>query len=234
MHIPPRSLGSLKAIASQSYMAREVLLPVQQFIHTEGLSGITLFAATVAALVWANSPWQQSYEALWHTYFTVDFGFFYVSESLLHWINDGLMALFFFVVGLEIKREVLHGELRDRRRAALPVLAGLGGMLAPALLYTAFNAGGESAAGWGIPMATDIAFALGVLTFLGRRVPVELRIFLLAFAIVDDLGAILVIAVFYTEQISWSALGLAGAFVGALWALNRTGVKEARCGAPRA
>lgn len=227
-HIPARSRGSLKARAGKSYVIRELVLPVQAFIYTEGLSGIVLFVATLIALVWANSPWSDSYFELWKTYLSIDLGFFKISESLLHWINDALMVIFFFVVGLEVKRELLHGTLNDRRRAMLPLMAGLGGMVMPAALYFIFNMGGTGEAGWGIPMATDIAFALGLLTLLGKRVPMELRIFLLAFAIVDDIGAIIVIALFYTSDISWNALWIAAGILGVLFGMNRARVHETR------
>jgi NhaA family Na+:H+ antiporter len=172
-----------------------------EFVSVEVLGGIVLFAATVTALVWANSPFQDSYAETWSTHLTVGVGSVTITESLQHWVNDGLMAIFFFVVGLEIKRELVHGELRDPRRTALPVLAAVGGMVVPALVYLVLNAGSVGSEGWGIPMATDIAFALGVLALLGSRIPRGLKLFLLTLAIVDDLGAILVIAVFYTESV---------------------------------
>ena len=169
-------------------------------------------------------PWGEGYAALWHTKLTLGVGDYSVSKDLTHWINDGLMAVFFFVVGLEIKREVLVGELSSARNAALPVVAALGGAAVPALIYLAFNAGTEGAAGWGIPMATDIAFALGVLALLGERVPVGLKVFLTALAIVDDIVAVLVIALFYTSEISWGALGVGAAFLAALIVANLLGV----------
>jgi NhaA family Na+:H+ antiporter len=177
-------------------------------------------ASTLAALVWANSPWQQSYHDFWHVKIGVSAGRFSYALSLEQWVNDGLMAVFFLLMGLEIKRELLLGELASVSRAALPVAAAIGGMVVPALIYAAFNARGSGHAGWGVPMATDIAFAVGVLTLVGRNVPVAAKIFLLAIAIVDDLGAVLVIALFYTEQISTVALGVAGAFLAALLLLN--------------
>jgi NhaA family Na+:H+ antiporter len=160
----------------------------------------------VVALVWANSPWQHGYVTLWHSRATLGFGVFRVDEDLRHFVNDGLMALFFFVVGLEIRREVVHGELADRRVAALPVFAAVGGMVLPALLYVFVVAGGAGGHGWGIPMATDIAFALGILALLGSRVPSSLKLFLLTLAIVDDVGAIVVIAVFYSSTLDATAL----------------------------
>ena len=153
------------------------------------------------ALVWANSPWSGGYDAFWHSYITVDLGSLRLEETLQHWVNDALMVLFFFVVGLEIKYELVHGDLRDPRTAALPIIGAVGGMVVPAAhLPRDRRRRGEAAPGWGIPMATDIAFALGVLGLLGRRIPSAARLFLLTLAIVDDIGAILVIAVFYTDR----------------------------------
>ncbi len=197
---------------------------VQHFLHTESAGGIVLLVGALAALVWANSPWQSSYEALWSTELAVELGPLRLSEDLRHWVNDGLMALFFFVIGLEIKRELVHGELRDPRSAALPALAALGGMVAPALLYLLVTAGGPGSKGWGIPMATDIAFALGVVALLGRRVPSSLKLFLLTLAIVDDIGAILVIAVAYSSGLDLVALAGAGAGLLVVVALRRAQV----------
>jgi NhaA family Na+:H+ antiporter len=185
-------------------------LVVHRFVRTEASGGVVLVAATVVALVWANSPWRDSYTTLWHNRVSVQLGGFRLSEELGHFVNDGLMALFFFVVGLEIKRELVRGELADRRVAALPVCAAIGGMVAPAALYIAITAGaGRGGHGWGIPMATDIAFALGVLALLGSRAPNPLKLFLLTLAIVDDVGAILVIAVFYSGSLHAGALVVA-------------------------
>ncbi len=191
-------------------------MPVQEFIRTESSGGAVLLAATLVALAWANSPWDEPYRDLWETVITVDGGIFRVSQDLRHWVNDGLMALFFLVVGLEIKRETLHGTLAGPRRAAMPVAAALGGMAMPALLFAALNAGGAGARGWGIPMATDIAFSLGALALLGPRVPSQVRVFLLALAVVDDIGAILVIALFYSGSIEWDSLAVAAAIVAAI------------------
>jgi NhaA family Na+:H+ antiporter len=168
-----------------------------------------LLAAALTALIWANSAVSESYFEFWGKELTIETGIFDAQEDLQHWVNDGLMTVFFFVVALEIKREILHGELAGIRLAALPVAAALGGMVIPALLYTAVNAGGEGAAGWGIPMATDIAFALGVLALVGTSLPPALRGFLLALAVVDDLGAIAVIAIFYTDDLALNALAVA-------------------------
>lgn len=224
----PRSRGLLELRASRERVTREVYLPAQEFIRTEGIGSGVLLAAAIIALVLANSPLGSAVHHLWEVTISVDLGVGAVSKSFHHWVNDGFMAVFFFVVGLEIKRELLHGHLSDTKKAVLPAVAALGGMVGPALVYAALNlGGGEGARGWGIPMATDIAFALGVLGLLGKNLPAQLRVFLLALAIVDDLGAILVIAVFYTEQISPGALG-AGAVVLALIMLMRNmGIRSA-------
>lgn len=193
--------------------ARELLRPVQRFMRVEASGGIVLLLAAVAAIVWANSTWSDSYFDLWHRTIVIDAGIFRIDEDLQHWVNDALMAVFFFVVGLEIKRELVLGELREPRQAALPAAAALGGMAAPAVLFIILNAGGDGARGWGIPMATDIAFALGVMALLGNRISSALRVFLLAVAIVDDIGAILVIAIFYTESVALDSLTIALALV---------------------
>lgn len=192
-----------------------------EFLHTEVAGAVALLLATVAALAIANSPLYPAYESFWHTEIGFVVGQAHFEESAVHWVNDGLMALFFFVVGLEIKREFLVGELSERRKAILPILAAVGGMLMPAAIYFALNAGGAGARGWGIPMATDIAFAIGVMALLGDRVPPGLRVFLVALAIADDIGAILVIAIFYTAAIYWSWLALAVALFALLIGLNR-------------
>ena len=199
-------------IESDRLLARRVAQPVARFLHTEAAGGILLLAATVVALVWANSPWKASYADLWHTEFGLRIGEFSISEDLRHWVNDALMALFFFVVGMEIKRELVVGELATLRAAILPAIAAVGGMVVPAALYVILNAGGEGSAGWGIPMATDIAFAAGVMALLGRRAPVGLKVLLLSLAIVDDIGAIVVIAVFYSGGLSlgWLAIAFGG------------------------
>lgn len=205
---------------------RRLLQPIVQFIQTEASSGILLMAMALIALIWANSPWASYYKELWDTKITVAVGTFEISKKAILWINDGLMAVFFLLVGLEIKRELLLGQLSSFRKAALPVAAAIGGMVFPALLYFAFNPSGPATRGWGIPMATDIAFALGILALLGPRVPIGLKVFLAALAIVDDLGAVLVIALFYTAEINMSALlGGFGVFA-LLLALNRAGVRK--------
>jgi Na+:H+ antiporter, NhaA family len=196
--------------ASNRPLARLVARPVREFLRVEAAGSLLLMLAAVVALVWANSPWASSYDALWHTHLVLDVGPLHLDESLQHWVNDALMVIFFFVVGLEIKYELVNGDLRDPRTAALPIVAAVGGMAVPALLYVALNPpGSEGNAGWGIPMATDIAFAVGVLGVLGRRIPSAARLFLLTLAIVDDIGAILVIAVFYTSDLSLGWLAIA-------------------------
>jgi len=194
-------------------------------MHVQAGSGIALLVAATIALVWANSPYGESYEALWHTPFRIGIGQWTIEESLHFWINDFLMAIFFFVVGLEIKREIVEGALSDIRRAALPVAAALGGMVVPAGIFIALNLGSPAQHGWGVPMATDIAFAVGVLTLLGNRVPAALRILLLALAIIDDIGAILVIAVFYSSGLQPDALIIIGAGLLGILALTWIGVR---------
>lgn len=200
--------------------------PIHEFLHQQASGGILLIIATVIALAWANSPFAESYYHMWHTYIKIDIGGVGLNYSLHHWINDGLMVIFFFVVGLEIKRELLVGELSTAKKAALPIAAALGGMIFPAIIYSVFNLGSESASGWGIPMATDIAFVVGILALLGNRVPLALKIFILALAIVDDLGAVLVIAIFYTSNISVTSLFIAGGLIILLIAMNRMGVRS--------
>lgn len=185
-----------------------------------------LLAATAAAIAWANSPWDEAYYDLWHAGLSLDFNLVRIDETLGHFVNDGLMTIFFFVVGLEIKRELVEGELASPRRAALPAVAALGGMVVPALIYFAWNAGSSGQHGWGIPMATDIAFALGALALLGSRVSFGLKVFLLALAIVDDLGAIAVIAIFYTDDLSLEALAWSGAALALILAARRAGVRS--------
>jgi NhaA family Na+:H+ antiporter len=198
------------------------------FVHSEVMGSVLLLACTVVALVWANSPWADSYVELLHTYVGVSWGDVSFKLSLHHWISDGLMVVFFFVVGLEIKRELVVGELSSFNKAALPVAAAIGGMVVPAALFFVLNSGGEGARGWGIPMATDIAFALGVLAIFGTRAPLSLKVFLTALAIADDLGAVAVIAIFYTEKINilplLVAAGLLALMFAAIQARPRKGI----------
>lgn len=203
-----------------------ILSPFQEFLHRQTSGGIILFICTILALVWANSPWSEVYFSAWQSKLTLGFGPYELSKPLILWINDGLMAVFFFVVGLEIKREIIAGELTSVRKATLPIAAAIGGMVVPAALYSVFNIGGEGSHGWGIPMATDIAFSLGVLQLLGKRVPLSLKIFLTAFAIVDDIGAVLVIALFYTSKVSVGALVISAFMLACAIALNLSGVRK--------
>lgn len=203
-----------------------LLRPIQSFIRLEAASGIILLIMAALALVWANSPWASAYFDLWNVYVTAGAGSFLIEKPLLLWINDGLMAIFFFLVGLEIKREVLTGELKSPRQAMLPIMAAVGGMVVPAGLYALITGGTEYITGWGIPMATDIAFALGILALLGSRAPTSLKIFLTALAIIDDLGAVAVIAVFYTAELSMGALLAAGVILAVLVIGNRLGIQR--------
>jgi len=184
-------------------LKRILLTPFQKFVKVESLSGMLLFGATFIALIWANSPFASSYEALWQYKFGVSFQEFELKKPLILWINDGLMAVFFFLIGLELKRELLIGELNSVKKIAFPFFAALGGVIVPVVLYLLLNQNPETIKGWGIPMATDIAFALAILSLLGKRVPLSLKIFLTAFAIIDDIAAVLVIAVFYSSSIHW-------------------------------
>jgi Na+:H+ antiporter, NhaA family len=205
----------------------EILIsPFTRFARMEAAGGILLLIATVIALVWANSPWEHGYQELWHTTFTIGLGRYVLSWSRHHWINDGLMSIFFFLVGLEIKREVLIGELASVKQAVFPFMAALGGSIVPALLYVALNHGDAHAHGWGIPMATDIAFALGVLALLGNKVPPSLKVFVAALAIVDDIFGVLVIALFYTAHISYVSLLLGLIGVGVSFLANWAGVRQ--------
>jgi len=200
--------------------------PFLQFFEIEVASASVLFGMTVVALVWANSPWSQSYEDLWHhTELGVSLGHWHFEMSLGHFVNDALMAIFFFAVGLEIKRELVMGELSTRQRAMLPVFGALGGMVVPALIYTGFHYGGPAIRGWGVPMATDIAFAVAAMSILGSRVPSGLKVFLLALAIADDLGAVAVIAIFYTADLSLAYLGASFGMLGLVWVVQKAGVR---------
>jgi NhaA family Na+:H+ antiporter len=206
-------------------LARVAGRPLERFLHIEAASGILLVLVAAVALVWANSAWSDSYYSLWHAPIGVRIGTFSFERSLEWVVNDGLMVIFFFVVGMEIRREVHEGELSEWRRAALPAAAALGGMLAPAALYIALAGEPQLRSGWGVPMATDIAFAVGILTLLGKRVPAALRVLLLALAVIDDLGAIVVIAVFYSSGIALSGMAVAAAGFCGVLALQRFGVR---------
>lgn len=257
------TLSNLTWLGSDRPLARSLGRPIQRFMAIEAASGMLLIVATVIALVWANSPWKDSYHDLWNTEVRIEVGDVIALEqhgdhaepgtggaegsagseaegaageaaepaeddghplTLGLFVNDALMVLFFFVVGLEIKRELVVGELRNPRAAMLPALAALGGMIVPALIYTAFNAGTDTSGGWGIPMATDIAFAVGVMSLLGPRVPTGLKIFLLTLAIVDDIGAIVVIALFYTDDLATNWLIVSAVLVGVVTLMKRARV----------
>ena len=204
----------------------KILTPFEEFIHRQTTSGLLLMCSAVLAMVLANGPLASAYEHIIHTLVSLDVGSWTLKMSLHHWINDGLMAVFFFVVGLELKREILVGELANPRNAILPIAAAIGGMVVPALIYFALNPDGEAAVGWGIPMATDIAFAVGALALLASRVPKALITFLVALAIVDDLGAVMVIAMFYTDTIALGPLAAAGGLFAVLLLFNMTGIRK--------
>jgi NhaA family Na+:H+ antiporter len=225
-HTSPAVAHDPSEPVSEAPLVERVLAPFRRFAHTASASGIVLLAATAVALGWANSPWAASYHHLWELPIGGTLGGASFRTTLHHVINDGLMAVFFFVVGLEIKREMLAGELASGRTAALPMIAALGGMVVPAVIYAVVNGGGVGRAGWGVPMATDIAFALGVLALLGDRVPTALKVFLAALAIVDDIGAVLVIAVFYSSGIAWVPLTAAVGLLVVAVALNRAGARR--------
>ena len=220
-----RSNSGASSLLPQEPIHR-LLRPLNSFLHVEAASGVVLLACAVVALVAANSALSDRYLALWKTPIGISIGDFQFRHSLKHWINDGLMAIFFFVIGLEVKREIALGELRELRRAALPLAAALGGMVTPAIIYLAFQLRSPGERGWGIPMATDIAFVVGCMAILGRRVPSSLRVILLSLAIVDDIGAILVIALGYTETLHWS--WLIGGFAGitSVVIMQRLGVRS--------
>ena len=203
-----------------------ILTPLEHFIHRQTTSGILLMVCAVIALFIANSGWHETYEHFLHTQVSVTFGGKAFSLSVHHWINEALMALFFFIMGLELKRELLVGELSNPRNAALPIIAAVGGMVMPALVYFIINPSGHEANGWGVPMATDIAFAVGALSLLGARIPKNLLTFLIALAIADDLGAVAVIAIFYTYELNFYALGAAGVITVLLIVLNLGGIRH--------
>lgn len=214
----------MKLYAPWEKAFRKISTPFEHFLHAQTTTGLILMFMTVLALILANSTWAEAYTHFFHTKIDLTVGEWKLSNSIHHWINDGLMAIFFFIIGLEIKREVMVGELSNFKVAILPILAAVGGMVFPALIYMSINADTEGAAGWGIPMATDIAFAISALVLLGKRVPPALVTFLVALAIVDDLGAVLVIALFYTEQIHTLPLMLAGVMFLIMVVFNRFGI----------
>lgn len=211
----PLAMAGKRVIPAEHRPAARLTRPLREFLSVEASGGIVLLIAVVIAMVWANSPWSESYETFWHTYAGFEFGSFKVEHDLRHWVNDALMVLFFFVIGLEVKRELVVGDLSTLRAAILPSVAAVGGMVVPAAIYLSLNLGG-AAEGWGVPVATDIAFAIGVLALLGSRVPPNLRILLLTLAIVDDIGAILIIAVFYSSGLDLMNLLLGGIGIAAI------------------
>lgn len=224
MPSPSAPAGARPSFLQSDRRLARAAQPVVRFLQIEAAGGILLVVATVVAMVWANSPWEAAYRSLLETSVRVQVGGYAFEEDVAHVVNDALMAVFFFVVGLEIKREIVVGELRDPRRIAVPAMAALGGMVVPALLYTGFNGGGAGSSGWGVPMATDIAFALGVVALLGTRVPAAAKLVLLTLAIVDDIGAIVVIAIAYTDDLRAEMLAIAVVLVVAAVALRRANV----------
>ncbi len=221
--LPPVPPGSWAPVRKA---ARTLFRPLELFLHIQAASGILLLLAAAAALILANSPWHAFYEHLWHAPVTIGIGAFRSTQPVHFWINDGLMVVFFFVVGLEIRREIHQGELSELRRAALPLAAALGGMLVPAAIYMSLNAGRPAQRGWGVPMATDIAFAVGILSLFGKRVPPALRVLLLALAIIDDIGAIVVIALFYSTSFALQGLGIVALGIFLVLALQAFGVRR--------
>ncbi|KPJ95566.1 MAG: sodium:proton antiporter [Gemmatimonas sp. SG8_17] len=214
-----------EAWSPASRWARSVRGSIDRYLHVEAAGGIVLLVAAAGALLWANSPWGESYDTLWHTHVAIGIGDWRFDETLQFWVNELLMTVFFLVVGLEIKREIAEGALSDMRRATLPIAAALGGMLVPALVYLSINPTGPQHEGWGVPMATDIAFAVGVLSLLGKRIPATLRVLILAIAIIDDIGAILVIALFYASGFAVDGLVVAALGLLLLFLLLKIGVR---------
>jgi Na+:H+ antiporter, NhaA family len=208
-------------------LAWVMVRPIERFLHVQAASGLLLLAAAVIALVWANSSYSSSYEHLWHTEIGIKLGSLSFERPLHFWVNDALMTIFFFVVGLEIRREIHSGELSELKRALLPIAAAVGGMIAPALIYASMNSTRSTSGGWGVPMATDIAFAVGVLALLGNRVPPALRVLLLALAVIDDLGAILVIAVFYSTGVNLLGFAIAAAGIALTYTMQKIGIRRA-------
>ena len=220
MAIPPRTFGAMQMRLRESLITRALVLPIQEFIHIQGISSVVLLGAAMVALIWANSPWQESYHHVWE----MELQLSRIQLPVHAWINDALMAIFFFLVGMEIKHEIVHGELADMRKAALPIVGALGGMIVPALLYLVLNHGRPGQNGWGVPMATDIAFSLGVLGMV-KGIPSELKVFLLTLAIADDIGAIMVIAFFYTGVIHVKALFVAALILGVMYVMRLLGLQ---------
>jgi len=210
----------------RSYPIDKFTQPLSKFIHQEHSSGIVLFLSVVIAIIWVNSPLQYLYHHIWEIHFSVGLSSYVLDHSLHLWINDGLMAIFFFVIGLELKREFMAGELSSVKKASLPMFAALGGMLVPALIYFFVNRGTPSAHGWGIPMATDIAFALALLSVAGKHIPSSVKVFLSALAVADDLGAVLVIAIFYSSHIAFVPLAVGFGLLLLLLLGNKLGIRS--------
>ena len=221
MGIPPRTFGALQVRLRESLVTRALVLPIQQFIHIQGISSVLLLGAAITALIWANSPWRESYHHVWE----MELSLSRLNLPVHEWINDALMAIFFFLVGMEIKHEIVHGELADMRRAALPIFGALGGMIVPALLFMAINVGHPGQHGWGVPMATDIAFSLGVLGMV-KGIPQDLKIFLLTLAIADDIGAIAVIAIFYSGSLRLESLVIGLLLLVVIFLLRKVGISQ--------
>jgi NhaA family Na+:H+ antiporter len=219
MAIPHRTYGAMQMKLRESLITRALVMPVQEFIHIQGVSSVVLLGAAIIALLWANSPWSESYHHVWE----MELSLSKLQLPIHEWINDALMAAFFFLVGMEIKHEIVHGELSDIRKASLPLFGALGGMIVPGLAYIALNLGRAGQHGWGVPMATDIAFSLGVLGMV-KGVPPELKVLLLTLAIADDIGSIIVIAFFYSDTLHVQALFVGAFFLFVLVALRRIGV----------
>ncbi|UOY00515.1 Na+/H+ antiporter NhaA [Blastococcus sp. PRF04-17] len=222
------SATSAATRTGSAHLAAQLSAPVRRLVRTGVAGAGLLVAATVVALAWANSPWGASYERLWHTEAALRFGDVEIAMDLQHWVNDGLMVFFFFLIGMEVRRELSMGELVQRSRLTVPALAALAGLVVPALVYLAINAGGPGAVGWGIPMATDTAFVLGALALFGRHTPMQLRVFLLSLSVVDDIGALSAIAIFYSDEIDLVPLGIAGLCVLAFIGLSRMQVWRGR------
>ncbi len=202
-------------------LSAQLSAPLRRFLRTESGGAALLVAAAVTGLLWANSPWSAGYEALWHTELAVRIGDAALAMDLGAWINDGLLAVFFFVIGLELRRQLSMGELTDRRKVTVPLLGAMAGLALPAAIYLGFNPSGEAARGWGVAMATDTAFVLGALALIGPRFPGQLRVFLLSLAVVDDVGALAAIAIFYSDEVSLVALAVAAASALAILVLGR-------------
>ncbi len=217
---------TFKKAIQQSISDKYIAEPMQRFLSNSSMSGILLFASAVLALILANSPMSEQYHDFWKQKFSIGFGERALSKTLHHWINDGLMAIFFFVVGLELKKEIIAGELREFKKAVVPLVGAIGGMVLPASIYLFFTHNTDYSAGWGIPMATDIAFALGIVYLLGDRVPLSLKVFLTALAIIDDLGAVLVIAIFYTSDLNLLSLGVGFIVLSIMLIANYIGIRN--------